>query len=185
MTNSAAENRTKSGSPAFSMIQGRRPAQRFSFSREFQGISRVRHRRRAAFIESAGEPLLWHRGSAGRAVGAPLLLPRLRSRPTPEAQTPRPVGLHAGARLAVPNQHPLGAQYRDLRGRGGRDGLRHNLLAAAGILDPVRRLRRPLARRSRNHIECPIPPMPSSIGRTITTNGRIIMWSSCSSTWQW
>jgi hypothetical protein len=37
------------------MIQGRPPAQRSSFSR---GFLVVRHRRRAAIIESAGEPVL-------------------------------------------------------------------------------------------------------------------------------
>ena len=30
-----------------------------------------------------------------------------------------------------------------------------------------------------------MPPMPSFIGVTGTTNGRIISVSSCSSTWQW
>src|SRR5271157_827038 len=64
--------RTKSGSPALSMMRGRHPAHRSSFSREF---SIVPGRKSADFIESAGEPKKWFSRTfddAGPPPGTPV-----------------------------------------------------------------------------------------------------------------
>src|SRR5271166_2296698 len=60
------------GSPALSMMRGRHPAHRSSFSREF---SIVPGRKSADFIESAGEPKKWFSRTfddAGPPPGTPV-----------------------------------------------------------------------------------------------------------------